>query len=120
MLENIQHQNASVTFARLKLRIEWLNVNPRKMRIVGIRSEEHTSELQSPDHLVCRLLLEKKKTNRARGESPDHCTLRTALSCHHVPCDCRTGQTRTSADHLRWASEVCHRVAHCRRVDAAS
>src|SRR5258708_19162672 len=26
------------------------------------RSEEHTSELQSPDHLVCRLLLAKKKT----------------------------------------------------------
>src|SRR5947208_5244864 len=35
------------------------------MRISGgcavTRSEEHTSELQSPDHLVCRLLLEKKK-----------------------------------------------------------
>src|SRR5947208_6584264 len=28
------------------------------------RSEEHTSELQSPDHLVCRLLLEKKKKNK--------------------------------------------------------
>src|SRR5258708_25769188 len=28
---------------------------------VKTRSEEHTSELQSPDHLVCRLLLEKKK-----------------------------------------------------------
>src|SRR5258708_29684013 len=28
------------------------------------RSEEHTSELQSPDHLVCRLLLEKKKKYR--------------------------------------------------------
>src|SRR5258708_23916370 len=28
------------------------------------RSEEHTSELQSPDHLVCRLLLEKKKQHR--------------------------------------------------------
>src|SRR5690348_17469423 len=27
----------------------------------GVRSEEHTSELQSPVHLVCRLLLEKKK-----------------------------------------------------------
>src|SRR5258708_23272118 len=27
------------------------------------RSEEHTSELQSPDHLVCRLLLEKKSLN---------------------------------------------------------
>src|SRR5947208_11152621 len=30
------------------------------------RSEEHTSELQSPDHLVCRLLLEKKKTRTTR------------------------------------------------------
>src|SRR5258708_29649188 len=29
------------------------------------RSEEHTSELQSPDHLVCRLLLEKKKHGNA-------------------------------------------------------
>ena len=28
-----------------------------------IRSEEHTSELQSPTHLVCRLLLEKKKSS---------------------------------------------------------
>src|SRR5258708_26230936 len=35
------------------------------------RSEEHTSELQSPDHLVCRLLLEKKKKKKEqniRGE----------------------------------------------------
>src|SRR5258708_22618303 len=31
---------------------------------IGLRSEEHTSELQSPDHLVCRLLLEKKKKSR--------------------------------------------------------
>src|SRR5258708_10573744 len=30
-------------------------------RPIQNRSEEHTSELQSPDHLVCRLLLEKKK-----------------------------------------------------------
>src|SRR5258708_29428543 len=30
-------------------------------RYASDRSEEHTSELQSPDHLVCRLLLEKKK-----------------------------------------------------------
>src|SRR5258708_21751150 len=29
--------------------------------VISSRSEEHTSELQSPDHLVCRLLLEKKK-----------------------------------------------------------
>src|SRR5207244_11711290 len=38
----------------------------RRLRASGsqqgfVRSEEHTSELQSPDHLVCRLLLEKKK-----------------------------------------------------------
>src|SRR5437899_5246768 len=32
-----------------------------------IRSEEHTSELQSLRHLVCRLLLEKKKTHIVRG-----------------------------------------------------
>src|SRR5438552_13327898 len=30
------------------------------------RSEEHTSELQSPDHLVCRLLLEKKKKKKKK------------------------------------------------------
>src|SRR5258708_31365440 len=32
-------------------------------RVLEYRSEEHTSELQSPDHLVCRLLLEKKKNH---------------------------------------------------------
>src|SRR5947208_12000665 len=31
------------------------------------RSEEHTSELQSPDHLVCRLLLEKKKKKKDKN-----------------------------------------------------
>src|SRR5207244_4942596 len=36
---------------------EW----PGNIRELENRSEEHTSELQSPDHLVCRLLLEKKK-----------------------------------------------------------
>src|SRR5258708_13816261 len=34
------------------------------------RSEEHTSELQSPDHLVCRLLLEKKKKHNHVYTSP--------------------------------------------------
>src|SRR5258708_33493117 len=33
------------------------------------RSEEHTSELQSPDHLVCRLLLEKKKKQCQTGKT---------------------------------------------------
>src|SRR5690348_18200523 len=44
----------------------------------GPRSEEHTSELQSPVHLVCRLLLEKKKNNLAL-----HCLYTTRL--HHTP-----------------------------------
>src|SRR5258708_20300239 len=35
------------------------------------RSEEHTSELQSPDHLACRLLLEKKKKNYAHSQPND-------------------------------------------------
>src|SRR5258708_10853766 len=47
-------------------------------RVVGIdrfglsapRSEEHTSELQSPDHLVCRLLLEKKKKQTTLAKLP--------------------------------------------------
>src|SRR5207244_12853028 len=34
------------------------------------RSEEHTSELQSPDHLVCRLLLEKKKQEKNVTPTP--------------------------------------------------
>src|SRR5258708_21591600 len=43
-------------FARA-IRPSRLTLTPR----ITLRSEEHTSELQSPDHLVCRLLLEKKK-----------------------------------------------------------
>src|SRR5438876_4845824 len=37
------------------------------------RSEEHTSELQSPVHLVCRLLLEKKKTANTSLPAPTLC-----------------------------------------------
>src|SRR5690348_17380708 len=40
----------------------------RRERQCEDRSEEHTSELQSPVHLVCRLLLEKKKEN-ANGKT---------------------------------------------------
>src|SRR5689334_23631579 len=45
------------------------------------RSEEHTSELQSQFHLVCRLLLEKKK-------SPPRCSLAPPL---HPPSSCSRG-----------------------------
>src|SRR5258708_16556585 len=40
---------------------------------VFVRSEEHTSELQSPDHLVCRLLLEKKKTHAPNASGNGSC-----------------------------------------------
>src|SRR6185436_16947649 len=44
------------------LRIDLVQRGAARQRLRHhIRSEEHTSELQSPDHLVCRLLLEKKK-----------------------------------------------------------
>src|SRR5258708_14510094 len=54
------------------------------------RSEEHTSELQSPDHLVCRLLLEKKKitrTQRPSGSTRQHSILlpRQRASAHAHP-----------------------------------
>src|SRR2546422_6151269 len=45
---------------------------PAFRRRAGERSEEHTSELQSRLHLVCRLLLEKKKSTRAS----EHCPVR--------------------------------------------
>src|SRR5258708_24998133 len=55
---------------------------------VAVRSEEHTSELQSPDHLVCRLLLEKKK-KRHHGRvgdpgnpTPPSCSTLDAHSQH--------------------------------------
>src|SRR5258708_24353402 len=41
-----------------------------RCRYVRYRSEEHTSELQSPDHLVCRLLLEKKIISSSRFSVP--------------------------------------------------
>src|SRR5258708_25220954 len=50
------------------------------------RSEEHTSELQSPDHLVCRLLLEKKKK-------------RTAILLMKR-CTTVRGKTRTTEKHV--------------------
>src|SRR5258708_22824957 len=51
-----------------------LELAQRSLEVIGDRSEEHTSELQSPDHLVCRLLLEKKKKRlnayRTMGRGP--------------------------------------------------
>src|SRR5207302_2823540 len=45
------------------------------------RSEEHTSELQSRENLVCRLLLEKKKRNRHRTNPPTRRHTPTGVRC---------------------------------------
>src|SRR3989442_5988783 len=45
-----------------------------EVQSVAKRSEEHTSEPQSRPHLVCRLLLEKKKLPRANSASSARCT----------------------------------------------
>src|SRR5258708_31451088 len=59
------------------------------------RSEEHTSELQSPDHLVCRLLLEKKKIS---DNTLKNCKGLTRL--RQVPLS-RTRPTHASNDYLK-------------------
>src|SRR5258708_22835393 len=59
------------------------------------RSEEHTSELQSPDHLVCRLLLEKKNDATSAG------TFRAALATRlvrHAPSACATVRLHVPGD----------------------
>src|SRR5206468_4433777 len=58
-------------------------VNPRPIWMSPRRSEEHTSELQSRSDLVCRLLLEKKKHQRAR----------VRLRLDGPPADCRQPRT---------------------------
>src|SRR5258708_26712398 len=59
---------------------------------LGARSEEHTSELQSPDHLVCRLLLEKKKSipNTRRIHVPHSITSHVVINrVYHVDWCCQ-------------------------------
>src|SRR5438876_1716475 len=55
---------------------------PRAPRACPKRSEEHTSELQSPVHLVCRLLLEKKKKKKEKYKHEDE-----KAKCADNPCN---------------------------------
>src|SRR3712207_7375873 len=65
---------------------EWPQEEPRKPKeppelrtdiqaVLTVRSEEHTSELQSRQYLVCRLLLEKKKTNITIYSDTNHTSI---------------------------------------------
>src|SRR5260221_10693518 len=72
---------------------EWRDIHSQLLTVVNERSEEHTSELQSHSDLVCRLLLEKKKSSpsavrgrRARGRDPW-----SGLWSHYVPDGGRGG-----------------------------
>src|SRR5438552_5810307 len=70
----------------------WTEPEPARLAQLGFRdaagtelrqarSEEHASELQSPDHLVCRLLLEKKKRPRPREGTPAAAPRSQARTC---------------------------------------
>src|SRR4051794_41757508 len=70
--------------------LRWLwKTQHEAQRVHVTRSEEHTSELQSPVHLVCRLLLEKKKKHKDRMYATRPCgPLRRTSSdpmCTHSP-----------------------------------
>src|SRR3712207_8059161 len=74
LLPNGKRPDDGISFAQLlrevarsvpQMRVRFTTSNPEDMT-EDIRSEEHTSELQSRQYLVCRLLLEKKKNSSLR------------------------------------------------------
>src|SRR6478609_8904054 len=69
-------QRAPCSFSVVSGRWSWNSSQSRTRR-----SEEHTSELQSLAYLVCRLLLDKKKSPRPRARHPTVETLRRVAVC---------------------------------------
>src|SRR5947208_13562503 len=63
-LRHGRRAHARVGRAKVDQRALDVALRPRREHLDAARSEEHTSELQSPDHLVCRLLLHKKDPRR--------------------------------------------------------
>src|SRR5688572_31612512 len=68
-------------WAKKRSSSSWSSSAMRSLRPSALRSEEHTSELQSQSNLVCRLLLEKKNKN-------PHSLPRTHLVCAIVSATC--------------------------------
>src|SRR5256885_3020080 len=69
LVEEVDERGAQVGLQRvedaLREHLQGFRLGPIDVQVdLGARSEEHTSELQSPCNLVCRLLLEKKKLHR--------------------------------------------------------
>src|SRR5437588_7029331 len=84
LFRSLEHAERRLAAARIVLGVELLQHD--------VRSEEHTSELQSHSDLVCRLLLEKKK--KQPTQDPTHATTRhdrpratgpERLTQHHAP-----------------------------------
>src|SRR5689334_23529437 len=82
------------------------------------RSEEHTSELQSQFHLVCRLLLEKKNQAVCRRSSSPRCVspsrTTACLPCSSSPCSPpSTTEAMSSTERTHWLS--CVSTSHSSR-----
>src|SRR5438876_9208584 len=84
--DNVRSDELPIFAPQLTLHWSWAGIvtRPNGSRL---RSEEHTSELQSPVHLVCRLLLEKKKLiqiaytiARLKTDFPHPCIVKSASS----------------------------------------
>src|SRR5256885_13089845 len=73
---------------------------------VQVRSEEHTSELQSPCNLVCRLLLEKKKYHRPK-------IFRYCIKCLRIPHSGEPALCTIRPSHL------CVLSSHSRRLSSS-
>src|SRR5262245_63068680 len=71
------------------------NLTPDEQLALTRRSEEHTSELQSLRHLVCRLLLEKKKHKTAPKNSHTRWTTRVICSRPPIPRRARRAKKAT-------------------------
>src|SRR3712207_7161766 len=72
-LQRGQHQHSSANGRRPR---QWRFTRAQLEDRLAQRSEEHTSELQSRQYLVCRLLLEKKKQRRNHFVAPTTASLR--------------------------------------------
>src|SRR5258708_24676897 len=85
---------------------------PQALMKTSSRSEEHTSELQSPDHLVCRLLLEKKKYRT------DHDSVSTIGSSHLSESNYVGGQIiRSSFMEIEGCTQYVLQISITRRYE---
>src|SRR5256885_3848093 len=85
-----------------------------RMRSTSARSEEHTSELQSPCNIVCRLLLEKKKTNKTLPLLPRAPHLLPALASYVLLLLYRTPLIQPAHHDLVFLRPILSRfTTHC-------